>query len=304
MISPEKPDFHGLTDRGRVRPVNEDQFLNAELSRLMVVHQTSLDIQAPTQIRDSHSSYLFIVADGLGGAPQGARASSLAVDSVIRSVLGAMPWFLRQEEHAADLAKELSKVFEKCELTIQADVEENPSLRGMGTTLTMAYLVWPWLYVVHVGDARAYLLRGSDLHQITRDHTLSLPPSAPEARTALLRKPLWNVIGGENSEVWPEVHKVDLQERDILLLSTDGLTRFVPPDRLHSLLSNSPSSRAACESLVAAANEAGGTDNVTAVVVRFGPRDSDRLPQDLVAASAIPEPDDIGAPEGEDLEEV
>lgn len=273
----------------------------------MLVHQTSLDIQSSSCLRDRHPSYLFLVADGLGGAPQGARASSLAVDSVIRFVLGTMPWFFHHEDRGPDLEKELSKVFERCELTIQADVEENPSHRGMGTTLTLAYLLWPWVYIVHVGDTRAYLLRGPELHQITRDHTLATPPPATGTKYQVTRRPLWNVIGGENSEVWPEVYKVELRAGDTLLLSTDGLTRHVPPARMLSLLSHSPSSRSACEALIATANEAGGSDNITVVVVRFGRQGSAGPPQDLVAASAIPEPGSIEEsepPEVEDYEAV
>jgi protein phosphatase len=285
-----KPDFQGSSDRGQVRAVNEDQFLIAELSKTLLVHQTTLAIDDSTRLTGRRAGFVFLVADGLGGAPEGKRASRLAVDSIIRSVLGSLPWFLRAGDREGELEEELKRLLEKCELMIQADVAENPSYRGMATTLTLAYVTWPHLYVVHAGDARAYLLREPELIQITRDHTLPVPLDLAGSPPGPVRKVLWNVIGGEIPEVWPEVYKVDLRGEDILLLSTDGLSRHVRDEEIRLILKNANSSQAACQELIAAANREGGKDNITVVVARFG---SQGMPSTTAHVSeAVAEPEE------------
>ncbi len=264
---PLRPDFHGESDPGLVRPANEDQFLIAELSQSMVVHGTTLAIEEETSLRGGRPGFLFLVADGQVGAPAGERASLLAVQGVVRSVLAAMPDFHRLEDREEDFEKELRSVLEKCQLAVAADVRENPSREGMATTLTMAYVLWPRLYVVHVGDARAYLHHAGRLEQITTDHTLQPPP--PNVEGARARKVLWNVIGGETPEVWPDVYKATLEPGDLLLLATDGLHREIPDPAIMEILRGSRDAHDACRSLVEAAKRAGGRDNVTVVVARW-----------------------------------
>jgi len=262
-----RPDSHGRTDAGLVRKQNEDQFLISELSKWMEVRQTSLPIRDSTRLSSQRSGYLYLVADGLGGAPAGDRASSIAVDSVLRYVLNVMPWFFRLEQREEALELELKKVLEKCQVKIEADVAENPSRSGMGTTLTMAYVLWPELYVVHVGDARAYLLRGEKLTQITQDHTLAGALGSKVAPA--IRKVLWNVIGGGSSDLQPEVYHLTMEPGDLLLLATDGLTRHVTDPRIAQLLGDAPTASAACDQLISEANKGGGRDNITTVVSRF-----------------------------------
>jgi protein phosphatase len=267
---PIRPDFDGATDRGRVRASNEDQFLIAELSKFLLVHQTSLAIADSTRLEGRRRGFLFLVADGLGGAPEGARASTLAVDQVLRSVLGTMPWFFRLGEHEEDFEGDLKGLFEKCQRQVRADASENPSREGMGTTLTIAYVLWPRLTVVHVGDARCYLFRSGLLEQITEDHTVQVPAPPRGAGPAGVRKVLWNVIGGSSDEVWPEVYKETLRPGDALLLCTDGLTLELSDGRIAEILSASRSAGEATAALLRSANDTGGRDNVTAVVARFG----------------------------------
>jgi len=266
------PDFDGATDAGRVRTTNQDQFLIAELSKTLVVHQTSHEIADSTRLTGRRPGYLFVVADGLGGAPEGARASRLAVDQVLRSLLGTMPWFFRLGDHEEDFEGELRGLFEKCQRQIAADARENPSREGMGTTLTIAYVLWPRLYVVHVGDARGYLFRAGRLEQITEDHTVQTPTATRPGEAPRVRKVLWNVLGGSSDEVWPDVYRESLEAGDVLLLATDGLALEVPDQRIASILDAAPSAREATAALLRAANDAGGRDNVTAVVARFGNR--------------------------------
>jgi len=304
---PPRPDFHGATDPGRVRKTNEDQFLIAELSRSMLVHQTSLDIRDSTLLAGRRSGYLFLVADGLGGSPAGEEASRLAVDSVIGTVLGTMPWFFRQDDQEEDLEEELKEVLRKCQSSIAADALENPSRDGMATTLTMAYVIWPRLYVVHVGDSRAYLFRGSELTQITEDHTVAEMLPSDEETASPFRMSLWNVLGGKIPEVSPSVYKTHLKERDVLVLATDGLSRQVRNERISAILGASATAAAAVTDLIVAANDAGGRDNVTVAVARFGDRDEtaaapvaaaarEHRPEDPGGGEAFPEAASQGAP--------
>jgi serine/threonine protein phosphatase PrpC len=147
--------------------------------------------------------------------------------------------------------------------------------RELDTTLTIASITWPRLYVVHVGNGRSYLLRRGVLEQITTDHTLAqqlvesgmLGPV--EATSSRLSQVLWKAIGGDLEELSPDVDKAERQRGDTLLLCTDGLTAQVPDTVVRRYLQVQESAQDTCRKLINAANEAGGTDNITAIVARF-----------------------------------
>ena len=142
----------------------------------MRVHFTSLGVEDQTRLYGGSQGKLFLVADGMGGHAAGERASSLAVDCVIEYLLNTTHSLFRLHEDSADedvLCDDLKAAFDHCQTKYNAEVQAMPRRRGMGTTLTIAYVVWPRLYVVHVGDSRAYLFRGSHLEQITTDHTVA-----------------------------------------------------------------------------------------------------------------------------------
>jgi serine/threonine protein phosphatase PrpC len=269
-------DWHGLSDKGRVRETNEDQFLIAGLHRSLLIHQTSLNHEAHTRLFGGSQGHLLAVADGLGGQVGGRRASTLAMDTLTRYVLRTTSWFFSlHNEREDDLIDDLAAALERCNKTIeQAAAGSGPE--EMGTTLTMAYVVWPRLYVVHAGDSRCYLRRGGRLEQITRDHTMaqrfveSGELTAEEAKTSRWSHVLWNCLGGGGAtRLEPEVYKTTLQLGDTLLLCTDGLTKGVQDAQILEFLRRDQSARHTCEQLVRAANEAGGRDNITVIVVSF-----------------------------------
>ena len=174
MTQMARIDCYGLTDPGRVRESNEDQFLIAELGKSMLVRQTTLALEHQTRLFGSIQGHLLLVADGLGGHAAGKRASSIATGAVAHYVLNTMPWFFRlDEKYVDDLEMELKSAMERCQALIHDDAEESLDRLGMGTTLTLAYVLWPRLYVVHVGDTRCYLLRMGELRRVTRDHTVA-----------------------------------------------------------------------------------------------------------------------------------
>jgi protein phosphatase len=143
----------------------------------------------------------------------------------------------------------------------------------MGTTLTAAYLLWPSLYVAHVGDSRCYLLRDGALSQLTTDHTMAnklkqasdidLDENSPWHHV------FWNAIGGgQHATMEPEVHRHPQANGDVILLCSDGLSKHASDESIANALDTSTSADEACKRLVAMANADGGSDNITVVVAR------------------------------------
>ena len=154
-------DCFGLTDRGKVRRLNEDQFLIAELVKHLRVRDTSLPRLDESPSARGVVGHLLVVADGMGGVSGGEIASGLTVEMISWYVTRTMPWFYRyQDGREAELEEELRAAVEACRESISGAASGTPLAR-MGTTLTMAYMLWPRAYVVHAGDSRCYLLRDS-----------------------------------------------------------------------------------------------------------------------------------------------
>jgi protein phosphatase len=266
----------GLTDPGKVRAANEDQFLIAVLLKALQVERTSLP--QPQVQHSSDRSHLFVVADGMGGHAGGQKASALAIDSVESFILETCKWFAQckgkdQDQVLADFQSALGHANAR----ILAEAAERPELHGMGTTLTLAYSLNNDLFVAHVGDSRCYLCRHGVLYRLTRDHTLveelvrrgGLP--AEQAAQHRLRHVITNAVGGDSADVTVEVHKVHLEGGDRVLLCSDGLTEMVPEEQLNQILQAEAEPEQACRELVACANQAGGKDNITVVVAHFRP---------------------------------
>lgn len=271
-----KIECHGLTDIGRKRDINEDQFLIGDLSKSMRIHDTSLGLDHQSQFFGGTQGRLFVVADGMGGHAAGERASTLAIDSLVDYLLNTLRWLFRLEAgDEEDFLDDLKEALEYSQSALSAEADVIPGHRGMGTTLTMAYIVWPRLYVVHAGDSRCYLFRDSRLWQITKDHTMAqkfvdegaLKPE--EMGHSRWNSMVWNVLGGNDEELNPEAQKVELGIGDALLLCTDGLTRHVSDAEIARELGRDLPAADVCRQLVAAANDGGGLDNITVVVARF-----------------------------------
>jgi protein phosphatase len=140
----------------------------------------------------------------------------------------------------------------------------------MGTTLTMALVLWPDLYVAHVGDTRCYLLRSGQLKRLTTDHTVAQMVQANAAEpvhvASQLHHTLWNSLGGSEELPKPEITKLELELGDMLLLCSDGLTKHVKDEEISALLATEEPNAARCAKFVELANAGGGSDNVTVVV--------------------------------------
>ncbi|HLJ10219.1 MAG TPA: Stp1/IreP family PP2C-type Ser/Thr phosphatase [Planctomycetaceae bacterium] len=273
--SPLAVHSFGLTDCGKVRSTNEDHFLIAVLLKSLQIQQTSLSQQNKHQSSDK--SYLFVVADGMGGRAGGEVASALAIDSVESFVLESLKWFAQckgdeQDRVLADFQRAVGEAGSR----VQSEAAKRPGLDGMGTTLTLAYSLNDELFVAHAGDSRCYLCRNGALHRLTRDHTLVSELvrrggiSADEAKHHKLRHIITNVLGGGCPEVEVELHKLQLEAGDVVLLCSDGLTEMLSDERIGNILAGETDPENACRRLIAAANDQGGRDNITAVVAHFG----------------------------------
>jgi len=264
----------GITDTGRVRSSNEDQFLIAELTKTMRIWHTSL--AEPKLLHGDEHGHLFLVADGMGGHRAGEHASALAVIAIEQFTLNTFKWFFHADgPDAQRVLTQFQAALREADSRILEESAEHPEWSGMGTTLTMAYYLDAQLCVVHVGDSRAYLFANGALHQVTHDHTLvaemvdrgTLQPE--DVKHHRLRNVITNVVGGNEALVNVEAHALEVSAGDRLLLCSDGLTEMLTNDAIAATLRDEPDPEAVCRTLVAQANEAGGRDNVTALVVRF-----------------------------------
>jgi len=241
----------GLTDVGQVRSSNQDSLLIDEAKRL------------------------FIVADGMGGHAGGEIASSLCVDEVAKNLQTQGDLFApRGDRQHPDprISNALAHAINHASTRIYERALEEPSLRGMGTTATVVKLVDDHAYVAHVGDSRCYLLRCGLIYQITNDHSLV----SEQVRAGILTKEeaelhhLRNVITrsvGYQEEEDVDTTSLALEDGDLLLLCSDGLHGKVSDKEL-SLLTKDLGPQAVTK-LIALANDRGGDDNITVVVVRI-----------------------------------
>lgn len=264
----------GLTDIGKVRSTNQDQFLVAVLLKALQVEHTSLPQRRSQQSSDR--SHLFVVADGMGGHAGGEQASSMAINSVETFILETFKWFAEFKEPEQDrVLTDFQTALAEANARVLAEAKDWPELRGMGTTLTLAYSLNDVLFIAHVGDTRCYLCRQGTLYRLTRDHTLveemirNGTLAIEDAAKHHLRHVITNAVGGTSANLKVEVHKLKLEPCDRVLLCSDGLTGMLTDDEINQILHAQEEPDEACRQLVARANEVGGRDNITVVVADF-----------------------------------
>jgi protein phosphatase len=284
----------GVTDIGLKRESNQDSFLIAQLSKSMVIGANSLNIEPQTRLFGGICGWLMLVADGMGGHAGGERASSLAVHYLIERLLNNIHWFF-QFNRAAEIEfiDSLKKLLRDTHREIQSEGQRDITLAGMGTTLTMTYLVWPSLYVVHAGDSRCYLIRDGRVELLTTDHTMarrlveSGGMNPEDEATSRWSNVLWNVLGGKSQEeIKAEVRQVELRRGDHVLICTDGLHRHLNDEIILDVLHRAGSCNDCCHEFIRIANQNGGDDNITVIVAQVPPEpDYDPL---ATTASELP----------------
>jgi PPM family protein phosphatase len=238
------------SDVGQVREGNEDAYL----------------VEEP----------LFGVADGMGGHVAGDVASQTAVSIITEKASGtARP----------DVLSELLK---EANTAIWEKAQSDPSLHGMGTTCTLLLLEDDQAFFAHVGDSRAYLLRDGDLSQLTEDHTLvqRMVKEGRLKREDASLHPQRSIITralGVDPQVDVDTFEIQLQEGDRLLLCSDGLTSMVADKRIEEILAEEADPQRAGDRLIGLANEAGGEDNITVVIVDIGEGSKSEASSSVVA---------------------
>jgi serine/threonine protein phosphatase PrpC len=270
-------DLHGLTHPGRVRAENQDQFLLCTVHPQVVVHGTSLPDPEGIAARGQRLATVMLVADGVGGSAAGRRASQLATEAITRYLSDAL------RAHTAggpanerELAESLRHAALGAHDAVRAEAAAEPSEAGMATTLCLGVVVFPWLYVVQVGDSRCYFFQDGRLRQVTRDQTVAQALvdegvlSQTDLRTSPLAHVLASAIGAE--EALPEITRVDVGRRGcVILVCTDGLTKHVSDAEIGAAIGAMRSSEQLCQDLLHLALERGGSDNVTIVAGRALP---------------------------------
>lgn len=244
-----------VTDLGRKRPGNEDAF------------------------GYSVEQGVYVVCDGMGGAAAGEIASSIAVDEVMRLLTA------RTVDETAPLHTWIEETVRAANQAILSRAEGDRKLAGMGTTLVGMVAEGSRVLVFNVGDSRCYLLRDSAggevapdkeqarLHQISLDHSLVQEQvrlghmTNEEAARSPYRSVITRALGTQ-AEVAPDLFAVEAEPGDLFLLCTDGLTSELADPMIESLLEADLPLKELCASLVEAANEAGGRDNITCMLVR------------------------------------
>ncbi len=263
--------FAGTTHVGLVRRNNEDQYLIVHVRKSLEILESSL-VSTDLPFLPDQEGYVLLVADGIGGRAGGERASTLVVQEAAHYMLGAAKWFFHLDDPDEHVRLRLLRdALNRIDRQIIEAGEEDPTLAGMGTTLTAASIIGNGVFIVHVGDSRAYLLHDGELEQLTTDHTISQDLvnygliSPEQAKTHKLHNVLTNALGGKPG-VAADFIKVRLAAGDRLLLCTDGLSELVADARIAEILRLKPHPQDACQALLDAALSAGGLDNITIVV--------------------------------------
>jgi protein phosphatase len=270
-------DLGAATHQGHVRENNEDHYLVMEFGRSLNNLKTNLDKQV---LEPSYAStgYGMFVADGIGSLAGGEVASRWALSKLVELLVETPDWIMKLERRE-DLTTVLQRVtqrFLEIDETLKENAKWDVSLRGMGTTLTVAFTLGSDLVIGHVGDSRAYLLRGGRLRQLTIDHTLgqSLIDAGIATRDdpapRSMRHVLTAALGSLGNRIEPQVQHLQVRPGDQLLLCSDGLTEMVEDETVAKALDEAKSAQVACDNLVDLALSAGGIDNITVVTHRFG----------------------------------
>jgi protein phosphatase len=238
-------EFAAGTDLGCVRASNEDSF-GYDLAR-----------------------QIYVVCDGMGGMAAGEVASATAVRNLLES-------FDEASKASLDTPAEtrLRNAIHAANQSVHASAVSSEHLRGMGTTLVCACLDGSRIIVGNVGDSRAYFLRDGQCFQITQDHSVVAEQLrqgliTPEmAAVSDMRSIITRAVGVAEA-VEPDLFAAEVQEADVVLLASDGLTRYVSEEEIGQVMGSGQSTESLCSHFVALARERGGADNITCLILRI-----------------------------------
>lgn len=234
------------TDIGSVRKLNQDYVYT-------------------TQEKIGNLTNLFIVADGMGGHAAGDYASRTAVESIVECI---------ENSFEKNSLKLLSKAVEAANKAVYTEALLDRKLEGMGTTIVAATFVGRYLQAINVGDSRLYVIDADGIRQVSVDHSLveEMIRSGGIAREQARNHPDKNIITravGVKKTVEPDTYTEELKDGDVVLLCSDGLTNMVTDDEIKEIVNQAADVSEAGKRLVEKANENGGRDNISAVLIRY-----------------------------------
>jgi len=265
-------DLFGLTHVGLVRKENQDHFMLCTVHPQVVVHGTSLPDADKLPLRGERLATYMLVADGVGSSSGGGEASRLALETITQYVASSL-----RSYHAAGAASDtaLHEALTGAALEAHAAVREKRKLEPAGrmaTTLTLAVAVFPWMYVIQVGDSRCYRYWDGELTQLTHDQTIAqgLVDQGLLPAERIAESPFSNVlssaIGGD--EALPVVTRIEVPRGCVVLLATDGLTKHVNTAEVKQQIEAMTSSEQLCRALLDLVLQRGASDNVTLIAAR------------------------------------
>lgn len=273
----EEVDAYGLTHVGKVRTENQDHFLMASIHRRVQIFNTSLTDTSHLPFGDDRVAIIGMVADGVGGGPAGAKASATALSVAMQYVVSSMNCYYAADPAETDFIHALQNAATRCHEEVLEQAREEPEAYRMATTLTLVMSVFPWYYLLQVGDSRYYIHRDNRLTQVTRDQTVAqdlvdqgvFTPAV--AKRSSLSNVLSSAIGGESAV--PRVLRIPFTWGTTHLLCSDGLTKHVSDEQIAARIREMTSAKDLCEQLLQDALDGGGTDNITIIAGRSVAKD-------------------------------
>ena len=274
---PRKPrddeiDVCGITHTGKVRKDNQDHFLLGSLRKRLDILSSSLPAIKELPLEDERVAFLAMVADGVGGGRKGEEASRAALEEVTQYITESARCYYQADADGADFVNALKEAALLTHNKIIERGKADPDNSGMATTLTLYIGVWPWTYLLQVGDSRYYIYSKGVLKQISRDQTMAqeladqgvMPPDV--AKASRFAHVLSSSIGGPESA--PAVTRLPASWDNVHLLCSDGLTKHVSDEQIAKRLGEMTSAQQVCDALLQDALDGGGTDNITIIVGR------------------------------------
>jgi PPM family protein phosphatase len=249
-----KMEFSARTDRGRIRETNEDS------------------------LRYAPETDLFVLSDGMGGQASGEVASRLATETILAHCLEAeenpaLPFIGERLGGVSELSNRLASAVRVANGVVHQASQQNPEQQGMGATVVAAWFKNDRLSLAHVGDSRVYRLRGEMLEQLTSDHSFVAEQvrrglmTQEEAAQSQLQNVLMRALGVD-PEVEPDVTEELVMDGDTILMCSDGLTRELSDSQIADVLGAEDDPEEAADRLIDLANQAGGGDNISVIVLR------------------------------------
>lgn len=265
-------DVFGVSHQGKVRKENQDHFLLATIHKRLQVLDSSLPEDHDLPLGEQRMAILAMVADGVGGGVGGREASATAISTATAYVTSSTDCFLQGDTTGEQFIDTLQSAALRCHDAVKDRAKVAAEGRTMATTLTLLMGVWPWYYLLQVGDSRYYLFRDNTLTQLSRDQTMAqeLVDKGVFTRAIAARSRFNNILSSAigADEALPVVTRMRSEWQNVHLICSDGLTKHVSDERIAECLRTMTTAKQACEDLLAEALADGGSDNITIVVGR------------------------------------